>query len=131
MEAFKDAAKRTRASPTYFHSDQGSEYVSDDYTCLLSMYHVQPSHSQKSSPWQNGYQESFYSNFKLELQNPNDYQHTGELIEAIHQHMNYYNQKRIHTKLRMSPVQCRNLQIQKYTAYTAGEHHTSYTIIQK
>lgn len=120
IEAFKDAIRRTRASPSYFHSDQGSEYVSGAYETILSFHRTQPSHSKKSSPWQNGHQESFYSNFKLELQSPNRYQHIGELIEAIHQQINYYNHRRIHTTLKMSPTQFRNIQTQKYTAYATN-----------
>ena len=47
--------------------------------------------SKKSSPWQNGFQESFYSNFKLELGNVRRFSHVGELIEAVHQQIGYYN----------------------------------------
>jgi transposase InsO family protein len=59
--------------------------------------------SAKSSPWQNGYQESFYNGFKLDLGDPNRFNSLGELIEAINQTFRYYNQERIHTALRTSP----------------------------
>ena len=36
MDAFSDAARRTKTSPRYFHSDQGSEYVSGAYESLLA-----------------------------------------------------------------------------------------------
>lgn len=113
MEAFKDAARRSRASPQYFHSDQGSEYVSGAYESLLQSYGVQISHSRKSSPWQNGYQESFYNNFKLELGSLKRFNHVGELIEAVHQQIAYYNNRRIHTALRMPPTIFRQKQEQK------------------
>lgn len=112
-EAFKDAMRRTKASPKYFHSDQGSEYVSGAYESLLAEYGTQPSHSKKSSPWQNGHQESFYANFKLELGDIRRFQDVGELIEAVAQQIKYYNYKRIHLALRMSPIQFRLLQEQK------------------
>ena len=104
IDAFQDAARRTGIAPKYFHSDQGSEYVSGAYESLLASYGTQPSHSRKGSPWQNGFQESFYSNFKLELGNIKRFNHVGELIEAIHGRIQYYNYKRIHSAHRMPPV---------------------------
>ena len=97
IEAFQDAVRRTGTSPTYFHSDQGSEYVSGAYESLLQSYGTQPSHSRKGSPWQNGYQESFYSNFKLELGDVRRFYHVGELFEATHCLIRYYNNERIHS----------------------------------
>lgn len=116
-EAFKDAVRRSGKTPQWFHSDQGSEYVSGVYSLLLEAYDVIPSHSKKASPWQNGYQESFYSNFKLELGNPQRFNHMGELIEAVHQQMAYYNTRRIHTSLRMSPLEFKHKYIQKQVAH--------------
>lgn len=119
MEAFKDAQRRTRTSPKYFHSDQGSEYVSGAYESLLEESGTIPSHSRKGSPWQNGYQESFYNNFKLELGSVHRFDHVGELIEAIHQQINYYNHRRIHSALKMPPIQFRLTQEQKQAAVAA------------
>ncbi len=104
MEAFQDAARRTNTAPKYFHSDQGSEYVSGAYESLLARHDMTPSHSRKGSPWQNGYQESFYSNFKLELDNVKRFEHVGQLVEAVHYQKSYYNNKRIHSAHRMPPV---------------------------
>ena len=115
-EAFKDAVQRTEKKPIWFHSDQGSEYVSGGYETVLIGYGVILSYSKKASPWQNGFQESFYSNFKLELENITRFNEIGELIEAIHQQIDYYNQRRIHTALKMPPIVYRQLQQQKSTA---------------
>lgn len=119
MDAFNDATRRTKTSPRYFHSDQGSEYVSGAYESLLAEYDTAPSHSRKSSPWQNGCQESFYSQFKLELGNPNRFNHVGELIEAIHQQIAYYNNRRIHSAHKMPPIVFKEKQQLKYAAYAA------------
>lgn len=122
MEAFNDAVRRTKtAAPTYFHSDQGSEYVSGAYESLLEEYGTSPSHSRKSSPWQNGFQESFYSQFKLELGNLNRFDHVGELIEAIHHQITYYNNRRIHSALRMPPTMFKQKQQLKYAAVAASK----------
>lgn len=91
-------------APQIAHSDQGSEYRSQTYLELLKSFNVQPSMSEKASPWQNGYKESFYSGFKLELGHPECYPTLGELIEAIAQQIHYYNHQRIHTALKCPPA---------------------------
>jgi transposase InsO family protein len=116
IEALKDALRRTGKTPQWFHSDQGSEYVSGAYAVLLAAHEIKASFSRKSSPWQNGYQESFYSNFKLELGNISRFRELGEFIEAVHGQINYYNSKRIHTSLRMPPLVFRKRYEQKRAA---------------
>jgi len=59
--------------------------------------------SAPGCPWENGYQESFYKGFKLELGDPNRYAALGELVAAVYQTINYYNQKRIHSALKQPP----------------------------
>lgn len=129
MEAFNDAARRTKMNSKYFHSDQGSEYVSGGYESLLAKYGTIPSHSRKSSPWQNGFQESFYSQFKLELGNLNRFNHIGELIEAIHRQISYYNNRRIHSALKMPPIIFKQTHQLKYAVYAASE--SKYLLIQR
>ena len=121
MEAFQDAVRRTQTAPQYFHSDQGSEYISGAYKSLLKQHNTVPSHSRKSSPWQNGFQESFYSQFKLELGDPKQFEHIGGLIEAVHRQIHYYNNKRIHTALKMPPLMFKNKQIRKDVAFATSE----------
>ncbi len=60
IQAFLDAVERTGKASQIFHSDQGSEYVSGEYELLLANLGVAASQSKKSSPWENGFQESFY-----------------------------------------------------------------------
>src|SRR3990167_5335427 len=107
IDAFLDALDKRRQAPVYFHSDQGSEYESDEYLKLLEDQGIIISMSRKSSPWENGYQESFYSGFKLDLGPTNHYQDLGELIEAVARTIHYYNTERIHTKLKTSPEKFR------------------------
>ena len=103
-------------APQIAHSDQGSEYRSEMYLNLLKSLNIQPSMSQKSSPWQNGHQESFYSGFKLELGHPECYPTLGELIEAIARQIHYYNNRRIHTALKCPPaVFAQRIALQKLT----------------
>jgi len=97
-------ALRYHPTPLLAHSDQGSEYRSKIYQALLAYFGIEPSMSQKASPWQNGKQESFYSEFKLELGHPEAYPTLGELIEAIAKQIHYYNRERIHAALRCPPA---------------------------
>jgi len=103
--ALLDAIKERERLPKYFHSDQGSEYRSEEHADYLTKLGVKVSMSKKSSPWQNGYQESFYNNFKLELGPINRFATDGHLAEAIYQQIYYYNTRRRHTALNMAPTQ--------------------------
>lgn len=104
LGAFENAMSKFKR-PNILHSDQGTEYDSENYLGLVEKLGIKVSMSAKGNPWQNGYQESFYSNFKLELGQVNRFETVGELIEEIYKQLAYYNNKRMHTKLKMSPVQ--------------------------
>jgi putative transposase len=93
-----------RKKPKILHSDQGSEYKSADFTKILKSNKIKQSMSKKSSPWENGMQESFYGKFKLELGHPKCYETLGELVESIAHQIYYYNNKRIHTAIKCPPV---------------------------
>lgn len=106
LEAVLDAIKNLDRLPRIVHTDQGSEYTSKEYTSFLTDLGIQISMSKKSSPWENGYQESYYNNFKTDLGLEFDrFNSLGEFILGIHQTINYYNRFRIQTTLRMSPEQ--------------------------
>lgn len=107
LGAFIDALNRTKAVPKYIHSDQGSEYDSDEFVSFVQSKNIIISMSRKSSPWENGYQESFFSTFKLEIGYLNRFEEIGELIENIYSTIYYYNNKRIHTSLKTTPVNFR------------------------
>lgn len=94
-----------RAPPRIIHSDQGSEYASKDYTALVQKLGIQQSMSRPGCPWENGYQESFYKGFKLDLGDPNRFETLGELVAEIYKTINYYNRRRIHSVLGMAPLQ--------------------------
>lgn len=104
LGAFRDALRTAGAAPEILHSDQGSEYTSRRYTATVEEHRVRISMSRRGSPWENGYQESFYSGFKLDLGDPERFDSLGELIAAIALHLHRYNHTRIHTKLKMPPA---------------------------
>jgi putative transposase len=112
LEALLDAIKTLGQLPQIVHTDQGSEYCSIEYLSFLTSLGIQISMSKKASPWENGYQESFYNNFKTDLGLEFDrFANKGELVAAIYQTIHYYNNERIHTKLKMSPVQFKKLSL--------------------
>lgn len=107
LESLNTALDKTKSSPIYHHSDQGSEYDTYDYIKKLEENKITISMSKKAHPWENGFQESFYSQFKVDLGRPDQFETWGELIEGIHIQVNYYNSKRIHTSLKTSPIKFR------------------------
>ncbi len=90
--------------PTIFHSDNGSEYGAKAFISLLEAYDITISRSRPGSPWENGYQESFYGKFKVDLGDPNRFNTFGELVAEIYQTLWSYNHTRIHSALRMPPA---------------------------
>jgi putative transposase len=105
--------------PRIFHSDNGREYEAKAFISILEEFGIQVSRSRPGCPWENGYQESFYSQFKVELGDPNRWKTLGELVYAIYSQIHYYNTKRIHTILKLPPA-----------TYAQG-HQRSETLLEK
>lgn len=104
LSVIKQAVINTKDVPAIFHSDQGTEFMAKRCTDYLENLGIQVSASDKASPWQNGYQESFFGKFKDEVGDINRFDTIGELIEEIYHHIHYYNTQRIHTALKMPPA---------------------------
>ena len=102
VTALIDALQKYNA-PELIHSDQGSEYRSKVYTAFVEQTGIRISMSRKASPWENGYQESFYSQFKVDFGDPNRFRNLAELTIAIHHQIYYYNNYRIQSTLKMPP----------------------------
>ncbi len=98
-------ALQNNPRPHIFHSDNGSEYNSDVFKEALTNLNILISRSAPGCPWENGYQESFYSQFKVDLGDPARFKSLGELVYEIYQLIYKYNHTRIHTSLKMSPIQ--------------------------
>jgi putative transposase len=103
LGALQDALRDDRR-PAILHSDQGSEYSAKRCTRYAEAFGIRLSMSRKGSPWENGYQESFYSQFKVDLGDPNRFETLGELIVEIYCLIFVYNYFRIHSKLKMPPA---------------------------
>jgi putative transposase len=104
LSAFLSAI-HSNPRPLIFHSDNGSEYNAEVFREALQTIGISISRSAPGCPWENGYQESFYSQFKVDLGDPARFTTLGELVLAVYQTIYTYNHTRIHSALKMSPVQ--------------------------
>jgi len=91
LGAVKHAIERMKKVPLFLHSDQGSEYDSKVYEEYVLDKGLIISMSNKNSPWENPFQESFYSQFKVDLGFVSRFETVEELIEEIYQTIYYYN----------------------------------------
>ncbi len=108
--AIKRALQKTGGVvPEYFHSDQGSEYASEVIRGWLEGLGVKISMNPKGSPWCNGSQESFFGRFKVEFGEFSRFEVLADLLEALYEHLDYFSNRRIKTKLKMSPLEFRIL----------------------
>ena len=101
--ALLDALSKHHA-PAILHSDQGSEYLSHRHQLLCERLEIQFSASNKASPWQNGFMERWFGGLKQELPPLSQLDGLAQLHETIAMYIHYYNTKRIHTALKMSPA---------------------------
>ena len=99
------SALLTHPRPSIFHSDNGVEYNARVFVELLTTLGIHISRSKPGCPWENGYQESFYDKFKVDLGDPNRCATLGELVALIYSTIHQYNTIRIHSSLKMSPLQ--------------------------
>jgi len=99
------SALLTHPRPVLFHSDNGVEYNARSFRQMLIELNIQISRSKKGCPWENGYQESFYDKFKVDLGDPNRFNTLGELVAEIYRTIHRYNTLRIHSALKMAPRQ--------------------------
>lgn len=108
--------------PEILHSDRGSEYTSGDMKIILSCLGITQSMSNAGCPWENGYQESFYNQFKIDLGDPNRFETLGELIYEIYRLIHVYNTTRIHSALKMPPqTYALQYQVQEYLLETVSD----------
>lgn len=92
-----------RPRPVIFHSDNGREYEAKIFIETLTSINTRVSRSHPGCPWENGYQESFYGKFKLDLGDPNRFHSLGQLVAEIYRTIWKYNNTRIHSALKMPP----------------------------
>ena len=101
INTFKDAYEsRYRPCGLTFHSDQGSNYMSEEYRSLLWELRVKQSFSKRGTPFDNSAVEGFFSNMKQDDLNSRELEFFDDLINAIDEYIRYYNGYRPHQHLK-------------------------------
>lgn len=93
-----------------FHSDQGWQYQHTEYQKRLKNKGILQSMSRKGNSLDNGMMENFFGLLKTEMfyEQENKYKTINDLIIAIKEYIDYYNNDRIKEKLKgLSPVKYR------------------------
>ena len=94
------------------HSDQGTQYGSEDWTRFCRANNLDPSMSRRGNCWDNAAMESFFSTLKTERLGRRQYRTRNELRADVFDYIErFYNTKRRHSTIGyISPVQFENLQ---------------------
>lgn len=91
-----------------FHSDQGWQYQHKQYQMRLREKGIRQSMSRKGNCLDNSIMENFFGLLKSELLYLNKFKSMNEFKEELIKYIDYYNNKRIKSKLKgLSPVQYR------------------------
>ena len=85
-----------------FHSDQGWQYQHESYQQRLKNHGIIQSMSKKGNSMDNGMMENFFGLLKTEMfyDQEDKYKNIDELIIAIDDYIDYYNNDRIKVKLK-------------------------------
>jgi putative transposase len=99
--------RRGKPKALVHHSDQGSQYTSEDFRKLLEDQGIQCSMSRRGDCWDNAAMESFFSSLKMERVYRRRYATRDEARADLFQYIEqFYNPKRRHSTLGgISPVE--------------------------
>lgn len=92
--------RRNPKNPVIVHSDQGSQYGSDDWKRFCLAHQLQPSMSRRGNCWDNAVAESFFSSLKKERVRKRVYK-TRDMARAdVFDYIEvFYNRNRRHSHL--------------------------------
>jgi putative transposase len=101
---------RTPTRDMIFHSDQGSQYTSDDFRKALKSHGMLASNSGKGNCYDNAITETFFHTLKTELVYFENYQTREEARLSIFEYIEvFYNRKRRHSAIGYkTPVEFEN-----------------------
>jgi putative transposase len=99
--------RRGRADALMHHSDQGSQYTSEQFRRLLEDNGVNCSMSRSGNVWDNAAMESFFSSLKTERTARKNYRTRAQAKADVFDYIErFYNPKRRHSTLGyLSPVE--------------------------
>lgn len=89
------------------HSDQGWQYQMKWYNLKLEELEIVQSMSRKGNCLDNSPTENFFGRLKVEMYYNREFSSLDHLENEIHKYIRYYNEERIVTKLKTSPLKFR------------------------
>ena len=103
------AAKRKEkvTAELHLHSDQGFQYTSQAYFKLTQRYGITPSMSRRGNPYDNALAENFFSILKTECIHRVKTETFKDARELIDDYIYFYNNQRIQTKTKLTPMEFR------------------------
>lgn len=109
LKSLKDAIQTLPVKHNLMiHTDQGFHYQHRSWVYTLEKYGIKQSMSRKGNCLDNSPMENFFGLLKQEMFYCEDYRTIEELEAAIREYIDWYNNKRIKTKLNgLSPVEYR------------------------
>ena len=114
LDALLMAVLRRRPKQSVIiHSDQGSQFGSDDFSRWCNEHHLVPSMSRRGNCYDNAVAESFFSSLKKERVKRKIYGSRAEARADLFDYIEvFYNRKRRHSHLnQMSPMTFEQLRI--------------------
>jgi transposase InsO family protein len=93
------------------HSDQGWQYQMKNYQRKLKENGITQSMSRKATCLDNAVMENFFGVLKTELLYINEFDSIEHFIRELHNYIDYYNNRRIKAKFKMSPIEFKNRSI--------------------
>jgi transposase InsO family protein len=108
LDALRWALADRRPAPGLLcHSDQGSQYASNDYQAMLATHGLVCSMSRRGNCYDNAAAESFFATLEHELLTGADFRSRAEARQAIFRYIEgWYNRRRRHSTLGyVSPLQ--------------------------
>lgn len=109
LDTIKKAMKKENVTAELqLHSDQGLQYVSHDYFVTTQSYGITPSTSRRGNPYDNALAEKFFSILKTECIYRVKLAGYDETSLIISEYIKFYNNYRIQTKTKLTPLEKRN-----------------------
>ena len=100
LDAIMMAVKERQPLDTIIHSDQGSQYGSDDWRRFCLSNNLRPSMSRRGNCWDNAVAESFFGSLKKERVKKHIYRNRDLATDDVSDYIeSFYNQERRHQHL--------------------------------
>lgn len=109
MDTFDEAVRLEPKAHPLFHSDRGFQYTSAQFSTRLKKHRMKQSMSRVAHCIDNGPMEGFWGILKREMYYGHHFTNKDDLVKAITDYIDYYNNRRLQRKLNiMTPMAYHN-----------------------